>query len=97
MLILAALFMGTGFGFTIPLSNHEMVDRSPVAQRGRNLAALSMAIFAGQFLSTFVTAIGLSYSATLILAALLAIVGLCAHRLLSARSQKRAMPAQQAL
>jgi MFS family permease len=45
--------MGCGFGFSIPLVNHMTIEQSHIAQRGRNLAYLSMAIFLGQFLSSF--------------------------------------------
>lgn len=45
--------LGTGFGLSIPLVNHMTLEHSPAAQRGRNLAYLSMAIFGGQFLSSF--------------------------------------------
>lgn len=51
-LVIAAIFMGTGFGFSIPLANHEIVERSRQNQRGRHLAILSVAIFLGQFLSS---------------------------------------------
>lgn len=48
-----AVLMGIGFGLSVPLVNHSVVEQSSVAQRGRNLAWLSMAIFSGQFLSSF--------------------------------------------
>lgn len=51
-LVVAAIFMGTGFGFSIPLANHEIVERSRQNQRGRHLAILSVSIFLGQFLSS---------------------------------------------
>lgn len=53
LLILAAVFMGIGFGCTIPLLNNLTVDRSPIAVRGRNLGFYSMATFAGQFSTSF--------------------------------------------
>ena len=52
LMSLGALFAGIGFGFSIPLVNHMLVERSPVARRGRNLAYLSMAIFSGQLLTS---------------------------------------------
>jgi MFS family permease len=48
-----ALCLGLGFGLTVPLLNHMTVEHSHPHQRGRNLARLSVAIFAGQFLSSF--------------------------------------------
>lgn len=45
--------MGCGFGLSVPLVNHMLIEQSPVRVRGRNLAWLSMAIFSGQFLSSF--------------------------------------------
>ncbi|MCW3465090.1 MFS transporter [Chitinophaga nivalis] len=52
-LALAAICLGGGFGFTVPLLNHLMVEESTAANRGRNLGYYSMAIFGGQFLSSF--------------------------------------------
>jgi len=60
-IILAAIFMGTGFGLTIPLTNFEMIERSSETNRNRNLAYLSSAIFLGQFLSTFLELSSSSY------------------------------------
>ncbi|MCB5162688.1 MFS transporter [Marinomonas algarum] len=54
VLVLGALFVGTGFGFSIPLLNHMTVERSPAAVRGRNLSYFTMAIFSGQFLTSFI-------------------------------------------
>jgi MFS family permease len=52
-LLAGGALMGAGFGFTVPLVNHTTVERSHPRQRGRNLAQLSIAIFLGQFLSSF--------------------------------------------
>jgi len=48
-----AVLAGMGFGFSIPLLNHMTVERSHALVRGRNLAYLTMAIFLGQFLTSF--------------------------------------------
>ncbi|MBN8413381.1 MFS transporter [Halomonas litopenaei] len=48
-----ALLAGLGFGFSIPLLNHMTVERSHPSVRGRNLSYLTMAIFLGQFLTSF--------------------------------------------
>lgn len=63
LMIEGGLCLGLGFGLSIPLLNHMTVDLSPPAQRGRHLAGLSVAIFAGQFLSSFMAFIpgGQSY------------------------------------
>lgn len=53
IMIIGAIFMGAGFGFSVPLVNHLIAERSSSAKRGQNLAYLSMAIFLGQFLSSF--------------------------------------------
>lgn len=53
LLILAGILMGTGFGLSVPLVNHLVVEKSPPLLRGKHLAYLSMAIFSGQFLSSF--------------------------------------------
>jgi MFS family permease len=49
----AVLFMGTGFGLSVPLVNHLTVEWSPANRRGRLLAYLSMCLFMGQFLAAF--------------------------------------------
>lgn len=52
-LIVGGIFMGLGFGFSVPLLNHLTIEKSHGKYRGRNLAKLSMSIFLGQFLSSF--------------------------------------------
>ncbi|KGD72162.1 permease [Tatumella morbirosei] len=54
-LILAGVLLGSGFGFSVPLVNHMTVSRSDQGNRGRRLASLSMALFSGQFLASFMT------------------------------------------
>lgn len=53
LMIGGSLCLGIGFGLSIPLVNHMTIEQSKADQRGRNLAYLSVAIFAGQFLSSF--------------------------------------------
>lgn len=48
-----AVALGAGFGLSVPLVNHLTVEISPESRRGRALAALSMAIFAGQCIPSF--------------------------------------------
>lgn len=55
ILIVGAILIGFGFGLSIPLVNHMTVDQSQPAARAKNLAYLSMAIFFGQVLSSFMT------------------------------------------
>lgn len=52
-LIIGAIFSGIGFGFSIPLLNHMTVERSDYKVRGRNLSYFTMAVFSGQFLTSF--------------------------------------------
>ncbi|MHA3976139.1 MFS transporter [Halovulum sp. GXIMD14794] len=73
-LALAALLMGTGFGFSIPVANHAVVARSPVGARARNLGMLSSAIFLGQFLSSFLELASPGPAQTFALASGLAVV-----------------------
>lgn len=47
------VYLGVGFGLSVPLLNHMTIEQSHVSVRGRNLAYLSMAIFSGQFFSSF--------------------------------------------
>ncbi len=51
--VVGGVLMGTAFGFSVPLVNHMTVERSHPRQRGRNLAYLSMALFLGQLLTSF--------------------------------------------
>lgn len=53
-LVIAAIFSGFGFGSSIPLLNHMTVQRSEAKVRGRNLSYFTMAVFSGQFLTSFV-------------------------------------------
>jgi len=53
-LIVGAVLIGIGFGFTIPLLNHMTVELSEVNVRGRNLSYFTMAVFSGQFLTSFI-------------------------------------------
>jgi len=50
--IIAAICIGIGFGFTIPLTNHLTVEKSDSQNRGKNLAYFSMFTFLGQFVSS---------------------------------------------
>lgn len=52
ILFAGALFLGCGFGLSVPLANHITIERSSAASRGQNLAYLSVAIFSGQFASS---------------------------------------------
>ncbi len=51
--IMAGVLLGSGFGFSVPLVNHMTVSRSDQGNRGQRLASLSMALFSGQFLASF--------------------------------------------
>ncbi|RBW43209.1 MFS transporter [Psychromonas sp. B3M02] len=53
ILILGGVFSGIGFGLSIPLLNHITVERSAAKQRGKNLSYFAMAVFLGQFLTSF--------------------------------------------
>lgn len=55
--ILGGVLLGIGFGLSIPTVNHLTVDLSEERARGRNLAALSVAIFSGQFSSSLMLAL----------------------------------------
>lgn len=69
-MVAGALFMGCGFGLSIPLVNHMTIERSRPAQRAHALAYLSTAIFLGQFLSTFVASLSI-HGRAFLMAALL--------------------------
>ena len=73
-LILTAICIGIGFGFTIPLLNHMTIEVSNSQNQGKNLGLFSMAVFGGQFLSTFIEYISKNYMAIYGVAAALALV-----------------------
>lgn len=86
--VLGGIALGLGFGFSVPLVNHLIVELSNPDQRGRNLARLSMAIFLGQFLSAFMGYFPGTLSAVFSFTALVALVSG-----LYIRFRSRAMPA----
>ena len=54
ILILGGIFSGIGFGLSIPLLNHITVEKSTPNNRGKNLSYFAMAVFLGQFLTSFI-------------------------------------------
>ncbi|TXF87810.1 MFS transporter [Neolewinella aurantiaca] len=72
-LILTTIFIGIGFGFTIPLLNYMTVETSNAQNQGKNLGLFSMAVFGGQFLSTFIEYISDNYTAIYSITAALAL------------------------
>lgn len=85
--MLGGVLLGCGFGLSIPLVNHMTVDHSEEAVRGQNLAYLAMAIFSGQFLSSFMVFIPGNISWIFSGAALLAGLS-CAFVWFSQRKQR---------
>lgn len=71
-LVLTTVFVGTGFGFTVPLLNHMMIEASSNKNLGKNLGLYSMGIFGGQFLSTFIDYVSDDYAMIYGFAAVLA-------------------------
>ena len=72
--IVGGISMGCGFGLSVPLVNHMTVEQSHTRVRGRNLAWLSMAIFSGQFLSSFMEFIPGNSSVVFLGAAIIAVM-----------------------
>ena len=54
LLLVGSMFAGVGFGFSIPLLNHMTVEKSAANVRGKNLSYFTMAVFGGQFITSFV-------------------------------------------
>lgn len=71
-LFIGAVAMGIGFGFTVPLLNHMTVEESSSSNLGQYLSYYSMAIFGGQFLSSFITELNYEMRTTFLIAAVLA-------------------------
>ena len=76
IVIIGGIFVGCGFGFSIPLVNHMTIERSAPSQRGRLLGYLSVAIFLGQFLSSFIELAPLSKGSSFLVACLVAVIAL---------------------
>jgi len=75
-LVLTTIFIGIGFGFTIPLLNHMMLEVSTLKTQGKNLGLFSMGVFGGQFSSTFIEYVSNNYTAIYAISAgLAAIIG----------------------
>ncbi|WP_121964109.1 MFS transporter [Myroides sp. N17-2] len=70
-LFIGGLTMGIGFGFTVPLLNHMTIEESNTQNMGKNLSYYSMAIFGGQFLSSFITQISTEVRFTLLSATII--------------------------
>lgn len=51
--VAAAVLLGTGFGLSVPLVNHRIIEVSAPQTLGPLLAMLSLALFLGQFLASF--------------------------------------------
>ncbi|EDM43989.1 hypothetical protein SCB49_10377 [unidentified eubacterium SCB49] len=62
-LVLTTIFIGIGFGFTIPLLNLMMIEASTIHNQGKHLGLFSMGVFGGQFLSTFIKYVSENYTA----------------------------------
>jgi len=76
-LVLATIFIGIGFGFTIPILNHMMLESSTLHNQGKNLGLFSMGVFGGQFLSTFIEYFTDNYTAIYGFAVVLAFIIAC--------------------
>lgn len=73
-LVLTTIFIGVGFGFTIPLLNHMMLEASTIQNQGKNLGLFSMGVFGGQFLSTFIKYLSNNYTVIYAIASGLALI-----------------------
>ena len=74
LLVVTAIFIGIGFGFTIPLLNHMMIEASSNKTLGKNLGLYSMGVFGGQFLSTFIEYLSHDYTIIYYCAAIMALI-----------------------
>jgi MFS family permease len=78
ILLIGAVFAGIGFGFSIPLLNHMTVEKSAAKVRGKNLSYFTMAVFGGQFITSFVEFIPggttVSFSTAMLLASIMAVI-----------------------
>jgi MFS family permease len=75
LLALGAVAIGCGFGLSIPLCNHVTVEQSAAHQRNKHLAYLSIAVFGGQFLSSFLAYLPGDSSTVFLVTAVLSLAG----------------------
>jgi MFS family permease len=87
IMVAGGIAMGIGFGLSIPLVNHMVIEQSHARQRGKHLAYLSMAIFCGQFLSSFMEFIPGDRTSIFAAAALIALTAAIAVWRLHARAK----------
>ncbi|MBF0707468.1 MFS transporter [Guptibacillus hwajinpoensis] len=87
--ILAGIVIGFGFGFTIPLANHMVVEKSNVSNRGKNLAYFSSFTFLGQFLSSFVEGISSNLVVIYLIAVIFGLLIIIFYSLWLKRNKKR--------
>lgn len=72
-LFMGGIGMGIGFGFTVPLLNQMTTEESNSMNMGKNLGYYSMAIFGGQFLSTFIIELSSEIKSTFLNAGILSV------------------------
>ncbi|WP_347862256.1 MFS transporter [Salimicrobium sp. PL1-032A] len=83
----AGVVIGVGFGFTIPLANHMVVEKSTVSSRGKNLARFSSFTFAGQFLSSLVEGVSTNLIALYFIAIVSGVLIIAGYSVWLARSR----------
>lgn len=74
LLMVASIASGLGFGLSIPLLNHMTVQSARPNLMGRCLSYYTMAIFSGQFLTSFITLLPRFQSRAFLLAGILALL-----------------------
>lgn len=70
--LLGGVLLGTGFGLSVPLVNHCIIEQAAPHRLGALLAMLSLALFLGQFLASFAAMIPGPANTPFMLAALIA-------------------------
>ena len=73
LLWVAAICIGIGFGFSTPLFNNLIVNKSTAANKGLHISFGTMAMFTGQFLSALLISV-LPAQRLFLIAALIALV-----------------------
>lgn len=71
-IMLAATLTGIGFGLSIPLLNHSVVELSNENNRGKRLSYFSMAVFSGQFLTSGLDVLTSGYTNVFLYAVIIA-------------------------
>lgn len=77
VLWIAVLFAGIGFGFSTPLFNSLVVNKSTPQNKGINISFSTMAMFMGQFLSALLVSVFVGKKLFIVACLIALVIGVC--------------------